>query len=47
MKPKLSDRELFLSWFNDFLTVKAFASYYGLTESDALDLINRERARQI
>lgn len=46
MKTQLSDRELFLSWFNDFLTVSAFASFYGLTESSALKIINRELARQ-
>jgi hypothetical protein len=32
------------SWFNDFLSVSAFAQYYGIHHMEALHLINSERA---
>jgi len=38
--------ELYLSWVNDFLTVKAFAEHYGMSEQEATELIERERAKQ-
>ncbi len=39
----LSDAELYLIYFNDFLSVERFAEYYGLSVEYARDLINRER----
>lgn len=38
MKHRL--RSLFLSWVNDFLTVDAFAAYYGMTRATALRVIS-------
>lgn len=35
---------IYLDWFNNYLTVAAFASAYGITESRATDLINLGRA---
>jgi len=40
----MTNRELYISWFNDFLTVEAFAEYYGMPHTEALNLINVERA---
>ena len=39
----MTDRDLYLSWVNDFLTVVCFAEYYGLSVSEAVNLIDRER----
>lgn len=36
---------LYLDWFNNFLTVQAFASHHGLCTSFALIII--ERGRQL
>jgi hypothetical protein len=37
-------RALFLSWFNDFLSVDTFAEYYGLTDDfQALRVIEQGR----
>ena len=41
-----TDRELFLSWFNDFITVSAFAEYYGMTKERALQLIITESEKE-
>lgn len=41
--PTLTDLELFRSWWNDFLTVDAFASHYHLTRERAEQAINRGR----
>ena len=35
--------EIYLDWVNNFITVAAFAEYYGLTVSQALQLINKYR----
>ena len=35
---------MYLDYVNNFLTVSAFAQYYGLTEDDALDVIDSGRA---
>lgn len=43
MKTHLTNRELYLSYVNDFLTVDAFAEYYDMSRSQALSLINTER----
>lgn len=39
----MTDLELFRSWWNDFLTVDAFASHYHLTREQAEQAINRGR----
>ena len=39
------DRELYLDWVNNFLTVERFAEYYGMHPRAALALIQRERAK--
>ena len=36
--------DMYIDWFNNFLTVPRFAEYYGLTESKALRVINTGRA---
>ena len=36
-------RELYLDWFNNFLTVACFAEYYGLTEEEAQLVIKQGR----
>lgn len=36
--------EMYLSYLNDFLTVECFAEYYGLTESQAVNVIDIGRA---
>lgn len=33
--------ELYYDYVNNFLTVSAFAAHYGMTETDAMDLIVR------
>lgn len=35
--------ELFLNWFNNFLTVPCFAEHYGLTDSEAQAVISEGR----
>lgn len=35
---------MYLDYVNNFLTVSAFAQHYGLTEEDALDVIDSGRA---
>lgn len=35
---------MYLDYVNNFVTVSAFAQYYGLTEDDALDVIDSGRA---
>lgn len=35
---------LYLSYVNDFITVQAFATYYGLTHKEADQIIARGRA---
>ena len=36
--------QMYLDYVNNFVTVSAFAQYYGLTEDDALDVIDSGRA---
>ena len=36
--------EMYLSYLNDFLTVERFAEYYGVTESQAINIIDIGRA---
>lgn len=31
--------ELYLDWFNNFLTVEKFAEYYGMTEEHAQEIV--------
>jgi hypothetical protein len=31
--------DLYLDWFNNFLTVERFAEYYGMTEEHAKEII--------
>ena len=33
--------ELYLDWFNNFLTVSAFAEYYGFTPTQASNIIDK------
>lgn len=35
--------DLYLDWFNDFLSVAAFAEYHGITDAQAADLITLAR----
>jgi hypothetical protein len=35
---------MYLDYVNNFVTVSAFAQYYGLTNEDALDVIDSGRA---
>lgn len=35
--------ELFLDWYNNFITVAALADWYQISEDAALDIINRGR----
>lgn len=35
--------DMFLDWFNNFLTIKRFAEYYGMTIDDAKKLIEEGR----
>ena len=41
---KIATIELYLSWFNDFLTAQCFADYYGLTinEADTIIILGRK-----
>jgi hypothetical protein len=32
--------KLYLDWWNNFITLGAFADYYGMTEHEALTMIN-------
>jgi len=32
--------EMYLSWFNDFLTIERFAEFYNITVSKANQIIN-------
>lgn len=36
--------QIYLDWANEFASVEKFASYYGLTETDATNLIDVCRA---
>ena len=43
---KLADefcKKVYLDYVNNFLTVSKFASYYGITEPEAVNFINNER----
>jgi hypothetical protein len=31
--------DLYLDWVNNFLTIEVFAEYYGLSDSDAKELL--------
>jgi hypothetical protein len=42
--PGKTDREKYLDWVNNFLTVERFAEYYGMTEDAARTLIDEQRA---
>ena len=37
--------ELYIDWFNNFLTVARFASYYGISEKLAIAIIEEGRIR--
>lgn len=32
--------EMYLDWFNNFATVEKFAEYYGITETEAVAIID-------
>ena len=38
--------DLYLDWFNNFLTVSSFAYYHGLTATQASDIIDQGREHQ-
>ena len=43
---KLADefcKKVYFDYVNNFLTVSKFASYYGITEQEAVNFINNER----
>lgn len=42
---KTKCREMFLDWFNNFLTVQFFADYYGISRPKALRVL--EIGRQL
>lgn len=33
--------EMYLDYWNNFLTVERFAEYYGITEEQAINIINK------
>ena len=35
--------DLYLEWFNNYLTVEKFAEHYQVTEKDAVNLLNYGR----
>ncbi len=37
------EKEIYIDWVNNFLTVSAFAAHYGMTTIEAEDLIARGR----
>lgn len=37
------EREMFLDWFNNFLTIERFAEYYGVTVEEAQAIIAKGR----
>ena len=39
----MTDREIFLDWVNNFISVEAFAAHYSYTRSEAIDTIIRGR----
>jgi plasmid maintenance system antidote protein VapI len=39
----IGDEEMYLSYVNDFLTIERFAEYYGITEEQANEVINKGR----
>jgi len=42
----MSYRELYLDYFNNFLTVGRFAEYYGITEEFARSIIQIEKKKE-
>ena len=44
-KKQLNDyyEEMYLSWFNDFLTIDRFAEFYNITTIKALSIIKKGR----
>jgi hypothetical protein len=42
----MSFRELYLDYFNNFLTVERFASYYEITEEFARSIIKIEKQKE-
>lgn len=38
------ERQMYLDYVNNFLTVERFAEYYGITEKKANAIINKQRA---
>lgn len=45
MKEKLID--LYIEFFNDFLSIDKFAEYHGITKEEAIELINIGRKYHI
>jgi len=38
-----SNQKMFLSWFNEFLSIERFAEYWGISEKLAKKTINKGR----
>ena len=45
--PGTTDREIYLDWVNNFLTIEKFAEYYGITYLEAVTLINTQRNLEV
>ena len=41
----MTDYDIYLDWVNNFLTIPAFAAHYGMTNDQALKLIETQRRR--
>jgi hypothetical protein len=39
----LDAKSMYLDYFNNFLTTRAFAEYYGLTDTGAIRIIDKGR----
>lgn len=37
---KMTLEDIYLDWLNNFLTIPAFANYYGISEENAQSLID-------
>lgn len=41
--PPLDAKSMYLDYLSDFLTIRAFAGYYGLTDKGAIRIIDKGR----
>lgn len=39
-----TEKEMYLDWFNNFLTIGKFAEHYGITVNRANEIINEQRS---